>query len=201
MKKNNNSKKHILISIISIISVVIMCFTGVGCNDEYGDLYNLYPSPNPNSYIDDTESIAVAGGGRLKAFVERQKEGKRTKDTLTIKYFLRNTYTGDNAVAEIRATWTVNAQFRRRTDSSFNASIGIGADVIEFGVGSSSSVEYQDRSITKYFSNTNGIKEVYYGASNYTLYPYKQLNSHSLTNNAYLKLKNHATPFSITAAV
>lgn len=201
MMGKGGSTKHILISSLSIILVIVMCFAGIGCGNEYGDLYNKYPSPNPNAYTNDTDSVPVTGGGSLKAFVERQKEGKLSGDTLSVRYFLRNTYTGNKSVEEIRATWNISAQFRRKTDSSFTASIGVGTDIVQFGVGGSSSVEYQDKTVTKYFKNTNGVKEVYYGASNYTLYPYTQLNSQSLTNNAYLKIKAHATPYSITAAV
>lgn len=41
----------------------------------------------------------------------------------------------------------------------------------------------------------------YYGASNYTLFPFKQLNSHSIENNAYLRIAGHTTSFSISAVV
>lgn len=67
--------------------------------------------------------------------------------------------------------------------------------------GSGSSSEYQNLSVDWYSSNTNGVKSVYYGASNYTLFPFKQLNSHSIENNAYLRIAGHTTSFSISAVV
>lgn len=199
-------KKHPWITFISILAVAILSFTGVGCGNEYGDFYNKYQNtsnPAAGAYLEDTDSTPVAGGGELKAFVERQQYGVPSSggDSLKVRYYLYNNYTGNSTVKEIRATWNVKAQFKRRTSESFDAGINIGVDEVGATVGSGSSSEYQNLSVDWYSSNTNGVKSVYYGASNYTLFPFKQLNSHSIENNAYLRIAGHTTSFSISAVV
>lgn len=57
MKVKNNKISKLLLSFTSIIVIILMSFTCIGCGDTYGDLYNTYPNPNPNAYTQNTKKV------------------------------------------------------------------------------------------------------------------------------------------------
>lgn len=115
---------------------------------------------------------------------------------MSVDYQVKAIYDGSSKVKEIRSTWVIKAQFRRTTSSSSSASISAGDDSISFSISESSTSEYKDQELTKYYVSTNGIKEVVY-ASNYLLYPYKQLNSQTLQNTALLIIEGYSGPTTV----
>lgn len=197
MKSKEHRISKIFLMITSILMVIVLSFTGVGCGDKNGALYDQYPNPNPGRYTQNTtKSIKVPNGGTLTSFVQRQSQGSLAGETLSVDYQVKALYDGTSKVKEIRSTWVIKAQFRRTTSSSTNASISAGKDSVSFSIGESSSSEYKDQSLTKYYVSTNGIKQVVY-ASNYLLYPYKQLNSQTLQNTATLIIEGYAGPTTV----
>lgn len=179
--------KKIAIIIFTVTALLVFCFSGTGCGDP------------TQRYSNDRKTTPVAGGGDLIAFVERQAIGTLSGNTRSVDYRVTGEYTGSKPVVEIRSTWTVDVQYKRMTSSSYNASLSVGSDSVSTTVGSGASYEYTTISKSKYWSNTNGINSVYYGPSNYTMWPDSQVNSHSIRNTVYLKISGHATPFEITA--
>jgi len=208
--KKTKKRSHPLITLVALISVIALSFTGVGCENGYGDIYNDTPNPKPGYYYKVSDSIPVPGGGSLKAYLERQREGSLSGDALTTRYYLRNEYTGSATVREIRATWTVRAEFRRLAQESVEGGVATEANYSFYdgkqtfkttvSIAPTSKYEYSTIEDSHYWSNTNGAKDVYHGPNTYQLSPYKQLNAHSLTNTAELKISGHSTPLVVSVA-
>lgn len=201
MKFTKEKISKLLLTIASLAIIASMSFTCIGCdNNEYGSVYNNYPNPNPNAYTQNsTKTIDVPNGGTLTSFVQRQSQGELVGESLSVDYQVKAIYVGNCKVNEIRSTWNIYAQFRRKTGSSATASITVGKDTYSLSIGESSSNEYASKTIEKYYVSTNGIKEVVY-ASNYLLCPYKQLNSQSLQNTALVRIQGYAGPTSVSWA-
>jgi len=211
--KNSQVRRNPLVVIVALISVVALCFTGIGCDTD----------PNPGYYHKVSNSKGVSGGGELKVYLERQKEGQLNGDTLSIRYYIYDNYTGSKTVEEIRATWTIKAEYRRLVNSSFKAGIAeksyghsgsCTSDCITNGCSNNAETEWElyvepsreyelspPITATLWWSNTNGSKDVYYGASTYILYPYKQLEKHTFQSTASLKIKGVSTPTTVSVTV
>jgi hypothetical protein len=183
--------QRVSVLVVTLLVLATVSFVGSGCG-----------TPDPTQYYsNNTQTTPVAGGGELKAFIERQTYGEISGSNLSIRYKLQNDYTGSGTVEEIRATWKVNAQYSRLTGSSFTAGLELGAEKAGGTVGSGSTNDYVTYTASLYYYSTNGVKQVYYGPSNYVMWPNDQVRSHSIHNEAYLKVKNNATTYRITAAV
>jgi hypothetical protein len=191
--KSKTRLQRISVLVVAMLSLVAFSFIGIGASCGASDPEQYYSN--------NTQTTPVAGGGSLKAFVERQTYGSYSGANLSIRYKVQNDYTGSGVVTEIKATWTVNAQYWRLTGSSYSAGLTMGSTSAGGEVGSGSTNDYVTYSAQLYFTNTNGAKQVYYGPSNYVMWPNDQIRSHSIQNEAYLKMKNNATTYRITAAV
>lgn len=197
--------KRSVIYFAAVIAIISLGITGIGCGSENGSVYDRYQKAVNNqtysaeAYCKDKESTTI-GGGTLYSYCERQDYGVQKNDSLSIRYFVKAWYDGPRKVEKISMTWYVKAQYKRRTQESYSAGIDIGADSGGGNVAAGSSSEYVDfTSPTKSWTNTNGAASCYYPASNYVLYPFKQLESHSIVNSAIVKIAGYATPASITS--
>jgi hypothetical protein len=186
--KNKTLFQRVFILVAALIALSMFQITGTGCGD------------NPNAYVKNTQTTPVAGGGNLEAYVERQRDGEKSGENRSIRYYLNNKYTGTKGVLQIRADWTASVQYKRKTSESYEAGLDIGKDSVGGSVGMGSSSEYVTLKTSWYSSNTNGIKSVYYGPSNYVMWPASQVKSHSIMNKATLRISGHSTSFQITAS-
>lgn len=210
MKFTKEKIRKSLLTLASLVIITSMSFTCIACDNDkkeesntgagYGAIYQKYPNPNPNAYTQNpTKEIAAANGGKLISFVQRQSQGELVGDSLSVDYQVKAVYTGNCKVREIKSSWSTRADFRRSTQASANASLQLGVESCEAAIGRSVSVEYPSLQIDKYYVSTNGIKEVVY-ASNYLIYPYKQLHYHTLQNTALVRIDGYAAPQSVSWA-
>lgn len=176
------------IAVLSVISIGFVCIFGTACSGRYNQ---------------NTQTITVVGGGTLKAFAEMNKKAytETSGDNRIVKYRVTGEYTGDYSVEEIKQTWRIAVSYQRQTGSSFSAGITAGTHTASATIGAGETTSNEILSTTLHFTNSNGINSVYYGPSNFVMWPEQQVYSYSLQNTVQLKLVGHATPFSVTAAV
>lgn len=176
------------ILVATILAVSMFSFIGIGCG---------------SNYLTGEKSRNVNGGGTLTSYAERQKDSASSVsgNARTVTYRVYADYSGSAKVTSIRTEWTIRATFKRPVSGSFNAGLTVGATEVGGNVGASSTNEWKDFSITKYWVNTNGTTHSFYGPSEYVLSPNNQVYSHALTNVAIVKVANHSTPTEVTVTV
>lgn len=190
--KNRKSLQRISTLIVALMALAMFQLIGSGCGEP----------DSPHAHVEHRNSRAIsgAGGGRIYSFVQRQRSGTTSGHYRFINYDVRSDYTGTARVREIRATWNVDAEFRRLTSSSYTASISIGQNSTTQTIHASTTVEFQQLTVSWFASNTNGITQARH-AGNYELWPQQHVNTHGIRNETYLRIDGHALAHRITAGV
>jgi hypothetical protein len=119
-------------------------------------------------YTSDYETNSVNGGGKIKAYCERQTYGTTSKSGVVrkVKFYVYSKYTGNKTVKSIKCAWVTGAKLRNSATLTLNTS---GGSTYSFGASSSSTYQNVESS-EKYWSSTNGTM-VECENSNFTISP------------------------------
>jgi len=171
---------NLINKIFSLALIFILCFS-------------LFSSPCYAS--SQSNSITLPSNyGKLTSNVWRTTIGKVSGNSIQWNYQVSSVYSGSKKVSTIKATWKGSASLR----NGANFSIGIGADSIKVGIGST----WRTISQSGCWVNTNGAKSASY-RSNIIVTPKRDYRSGTICvqNTAYLKLKGDSRNWSYTASV
>ena len=141
MKKRKTVKS--LIAILTIISIVALCFMGVGCSSEGGG----ETPPEETWYPTTFESVRVLDGtknAKLESYIYRTK-GEVKGDALVVDYFVRGTYYSEKwaAFEELRIDWKIVLGYQRLSSGNFEAGVTVGTEEVGFNIGGGTGVEYE----------------------------------------------------------
>ncbi|MBQ2775184.1 MAG: hypothetical protein IJF40_04780 [Clostridia bacterium] len=202
MKKSRIVKS--LIAILTVISVVSLCFMGVGCSSSGGG--GIPSSDSNNQHIvfeDNFDDCAV-----LEAYV-RCDGTEQSGDALIVDYTASGMYSSvgwvedgfEDTIEELRIDCYVNLGYKKQTSSSFQGGIQAGKSQVGVDVGAGSGVQYATCQADNMHATANSGEYELNISSNYIIFEAEYLDTHSLAVSTTLRLKGKSTPYSVSAVV
>jgi hypothetical protein len=175
--------------VIAMLSLATLQFVGSGCGE----------TENEHIHVSNRNSLPI-GSARLESYVERQKYGFTSGAFRYVNYYVFSDYDGSTRVLSIRTDLRGYVQYKRKTGENFAAGLDIGEKSGGVNVEKGEEHDYVDLEVRYSVGRSNGDKFLDY-KSNYSLFPYDQVNYHGFENRAVLRLSGETADRSIAVGI